>query len=68
MIEHIFKHYAVVWFYFIISRFSQYSTSKAILSYMTHMTPWNLLLSKFLEGHPSLAQTLLNGYEILKVW
>ena len=31
--------------------FSQYTTNRVLLSYMTHMTPWNLLPSKFLEGH-----------------
>ena len=54
MSKYTFKLSAVDWVYSgrIFSGFSQYITnSPVILSYMTHMTPWNFLPSKFLEGH-----------------
>ena len=53
MSKYTFKLYAVDWVYSgrVFSCFSQYTTGRILLSYTTHMTPWNILLSKFLEGH-----------------
>ena len=53
MSKYTFTLYAMDWVYSgrVFSCFSQCTTSMALLSYMTHMTPWNFLPSKFLEGH-----------------
>ena len=53
MSKYIYKLYAVDWIYAgrVFLCFSQYTSSMVILSYMTHMTPWNCLPSKFLEEH-----------------
>ena len=53
MSKYAFKLYAVDWVYSgrAFSCFSQYTSSRIILNYMTHMTPWNFLPSKFFEEH-----------------
>ena len=53
MSKYTFKLYVVDLSLFrqVFSCSSQYTTSRVILSYMSHMSPWNFLPSKFLEGH-----------------
>ena len=53
MSKYAFKLYAVDWVYSgrAFSCFSQYTSSRIILNYMTHMTPCNFLPSKFFEEH-----------------